>query len=231
MAAAVPRCPATEGLFGRRRVSPNAVVPSSRPLPLVVVTVTVVVSICSLKTRKLFTKNIKIYVYIYKYKFENAVAANRLPAAHVYTEFHAINRHTTRCRRNDGESVGKIAITYTPAYVISRVSSPHTPKISVFPSAAAAMLAMSTLMMPAATVTTMTNPAPIAIAQPSKFEPKYILSHNPPPPPLTAATVVQQQMSVNKSGTDSLPVCTINAVCLVRRSLLLLIVVTTRFDI
>lgn len=75
----------------------------------------------------------------------------------------------------------------------------HTPTISVLPSAAA-MLAMSTLMMPAATVTTMTNPAPIAIAQPSKFEPKYILSHNPPPPPLTATAVVPTQVSVNKSG-------------------------------
>lgn len=75
----------------------------------------------------------------------------------------------------------------------------HTPTISVF-SSAAAMLAMSTLMMPAATVTTMTNPAPIAIAQPSKFEPKYILSHNPPPPPLTATAVVPTQVSVNKSG-------------------------------
>lgn len=39
-AAAVPRCPVIEGLFGCRhhRVSPNAVVPSSRPLTLVVVT-------------------------------------------------------------------------------------------------------------------------------------------------------------------------------------------------
>jgi len=54
--------------------------------------------------------------------------------------------------------------------------------------------------MPAATVTTMTNPAPIAIAQPSKFEPKYILSHNPPPPPMTATAIVTQT-SVNKSGT------------------------------
>ncbi|CAH1725346.1 nucleolysin TIAR isoform X4 [Acyrthosiphon pisum] len=59
------------------------------------------------------------------------------------------------------------------------------------------MLAMSTLMMPAATVTTMTNPAPIAIAQPSKFEPKYILSHNPPPQ--MTATAVVPQMTINKS--------------------------------
>jgi len=63
------------------------------------------------------------------------------------------------------------------------------------------MLAMSTLMMPAATVTTMTNPAPIAIAQPSKFEPKYILSHNPPPQ--MTATAVVPQMTINKSGTTT----------------------------
>lgn len=85
------------------------------------------------------------------------------------------------------------------SFVITRASS-FTPKISAYPSAAA-MLAMSTLMMPAATVTTMTNPAPIAIAQPSKFEPKYILSHNPPPQ--MTATAVVPQMTINKSGTTT----------------------------
>lgn len=40
------------------------------------------------------------------------------------------------------------------------------------------MLTMSTLMMPAPTITTMTNPGPIPIAQHTKLEPKYLFTTN-----------------------------------------------------
>ncbi|KAL1460913.1 hypothetical protein WDU94_012849 [Cyamophila willieti] len=37
---------------------------------------------------------------------------------------------------------------------------------------------MSTLMMPAPTITTMTNPGPIPIAQHTKLEPKFVFTTN-----------------------------------------------------
>ncbi|KAI5741462.1 hypothetical protein M8J76_013854 [Diaphorina citri] len=40
------------------------------------------------------------------------------------------------------------------------------------------MLTMSTLMMPAPTITTMTNPGPIPIAQHTKLEPKFVFTTN-----------------------------------------------------
>lgn len=51
----------------------------------------------------------------------------------------------------------------------------------------AKMLAMSTLMMPAATMTTMTNAGPIPVAAPTKLEPAKLLQ-------LTHPALMQQQM-------------------------------------
>lgn len=49
------------------------------------------------------------------------------------------------------------------------------------------MLAMSTLMMPAATMTTMTNAGPIPVATPTKLEPAKLLQ-------LTHPALMQQQL-------------------------------------
>lgn len=59
------------------------------------------------------------------------------------------------------------------------------------------MLAMSTLMMPAATMTTMTNPGPIPVAQPAKLEPKFVLNHNA----AAAAAAATATTVINKAGT------------------------------
>lgn len=63
------------------------------------------------------------------------------------------------------------------------------------------MLAMSTLMMPAATMTTMTNPGPIPVAAQGKLEPAKLLQLHPGlVPPLQPPPCQQLPPNNNKSG-------------------------------
>ncbi|KAL1122750.1 hypothetical protein AAG570_003077 [Ranatra chinensis] len=95
-------------------------------------------------------------------------------SASLTLEFKLHNEHPDTRRRLRGSCPARRSQFLADGQRQKRSSSPHSEDIRL-PSE---MLTMSTLMMPAATVTTMTNPAPIPVAQPVKIEPKFVLNHN-----------------------------------------------------